>query len=76
MQVFKRSSAGRIGKPQPVAVVIMGVSSFDGSVMIQAGNTMMRVERGEIQRIAGAAGMVDSYTILTNLRSLAASLAG
>jgi hypothetical protein len=34
----------------------------------------MRVERGEIQRIAGAAGMIDSHTILANLRSLAASL--
>jgi hypothetical protein len=60
---------------QPVQITIMGVSAFDGSVMIQAGNMSMRVERGEIQRIAGAAGMIDSHVIMANLRSLAASLA-
>lgn len=75
MKLYKRTPAGRISKPQPVQITIMQVSQFDGAVTLQAGNLTMRLDRSEVERVAGAAGMVDANTVMANLRGLAAQLA-
>lgn len=73
MELFKLSRAGLSRNPQAVTISVAAINGLNGTLTVHAGDLVLRIERSEVARLAGAAGI--SSDIQTDLRSLAASLA-